>query len=153
MALTDVRVRQMAIQRLQMRKAARGCVLAICACFGFAGAAGVAQGPTLAMLDRLEPGLWEVTPHGAQSSAAQLCIDNGRKLIQIRHAREACRRFVIEDTAGAVVVQYTCPTGGYGHTKVRFENPRLVQVETQGIDNGLPFNFTAEARRTGSCGR
>ncbi|KPF90111.1 hypothetical protein IP81_16110 [Novosphingobium sp. AAP83] len=105
------------------------------------------------MLDRLEAGLWEVKPHGAQSNSAQMCIDNGRKLIQIRHARETCRRFVIEDTPTSVVVQYTCPTGGYGHTELRFENQRLVQVETQGIDNGLPFNFTAEARRTASCSR
>lgn len=127
--------------------------VAICAFAGFASAAGIAQGPALAMLDRLEPGLWEVTPHGAASNGAQLCIDSGRKLIQIRHSRETCRKFVVEDNAGTVVVQYTCPTGGYGHTKVRFENPRLVQVETQGIDNGLPFNFTAEARRTGSCSR
>lgn len=105
------------------------------------------------MLDRLEAGSWEITLHGEQNSAAQLCIDHGRKLIQIRHARENCRRFVIEDTPKSVVVQYTCPAGGYGHTKIRFENPRLAQLETQGIDNGLPFNFTAEARRSGSCGR
>ena len=113
----------------------------------------MAQGPALAMLDRLESGIWEVAPHGAAGNSAQLCIDSGRKLIQIRHAKESCRRFVIEDTPSSVTVQYTCPTGGYGHTTVRFENARLAQVETQGIDNGLPFNFKAEARRTGNCNR
>lgn len=143
----------MATKIRQIANLAQICALAVCAYAGFSSTTGVAQGPALAMLDRLEPGLWEVKPHGAQSNSAQMCIDNGRKLIQIRHARETCRRLVIEDTPKSVVVQYTCPAGGYGHTEVRFENPRLVQVETQGIDNGLPFNFTAEARRTGSCNR
>lgn len=143
----------MATKLQKMAKVARSCALAVCAYAGFAGAAGVAQGPALAMLDRLEPGMWEISPHGAQSNSAQVCIDSGRKLIQIRHARESCRRHVIEDTPKSVVVHYTCLAGGYGQTSVRFENERLVQVETQGIDNGLPFNFTAEARRSGTCGR
>lgn len=130
---------------------ARGCAVLLCAYAGFAGVAGVAQGPALAMLDRLEGGLWEVTPQGAASESADLCVNSGRKLIQIRHFQENCRRFVVEDTPSSVTVQYTCPAGGYGHTKIRFENARLAQIETQGIDDGLPFNFTAEARRTGTC--
>lgn len=105
------------------------------------------------MLDRLEPGLWAILPHGSRAASAQICVDNGRKLIQIRHARETCRRFVIEDTPTTVTVQYTCPTNGYGHTRLRFENTHLLQVETQGIENGLPFNFSAEARRVGACPR
>lgn len=106
------------------------------------------------MLDRFEPGLWEVSPpRDAAGQAAQVCIDSGRKLIQVRHARETCRRFVIEDKPSSVTVQYTCPASGYGLTHVRFENPRLAVIETQGIDNGLPFNFSAQGRRIGACGR
>ncbi|MDP3551836.1 MAG: hypothetical protein Q8R81_15760 [Novosphingobium sp.] len=117
---------------------------------GFVASSGVAQGPALAMLDRLEAGQWEVRARD-DGSTFKICVDNGRKLIQIRHQREACRRFVVDDTAEMVTVHYTCPTNGYGHTSVRFENPRLARLETQGIDNGLPFNFVAEARRTGPC--
>jgi len=133
--------------------AARLGALVLCTYTGFAAASGGAQGPALAMLDRLEPGLWQVLPLGASSGNAQFCIDSGRRLIQIRHPRENCKRFVIEDSPAAVTVQYTCPAGGYGHTKLRFENPRLAQLETQGIDDGLPFNFAAEVRRIGPCGR
>ncbi|MBF9150435.1 DUF3617 domain-containing protein [Novosphingobium jiangmenense] len=118
----------------------------------FLATSGVAQGPALAMLDRLEPGLWEVRARD-EADTVQVCVDNGRKLIQVRHRGEACRRFVIEDAPTMVTVQYTCPAGGYGHTRVRFENPRLAQLETQGIDKGLPFNFIAEARRLGPCPR
>jgi len=127
--------------------------LAACLCAGFLATAGQAQGPALGMLDRFEAGLWEVQPRDQSSAMTQLCIESGRKLIQIRHSRDSCRRFVIEDTPGAVTVQYSCPSNGYGHTRVRFENVRLAQIETQGIENGLPFNFSAEARRIGSCKR
>lgn len=149
--MANAKVCLMATKIFQLGSATRRCAFALCAYASFAGAESVAQGPALAMLDRLESGLWEVSPHGAASNSAQLCIDSGRKLIQIRHPRENCRRFVVEDTATSVTVQYTCPAGGYGHTKVRFENSRLAQIETQGIANGLPFNFTAEARRAGAC--
>jgi len=124
-----------------------------CLVLGFVATSGEAQGPALAMLDKFEPGLWEVAPRQGDGQAAQVCIDSGRKLIQVRHAREACRRFIIEDAPGAVTVQYTCPTSGYGLTRIRFENQRLAQIETQGIDNGLPFNFSAQGRRIGSCSR
>ena len=76
-----------------------------------------------------------------------------RGITQIRHAQEVCRRFVIEDRPEVVTVQYTCPATGYGHTRIRFENARLAQIETQGIERGLPFNFAAEARRIGACER
>lgn len=112
----------------------------------------VAQGPALSMLDRLEAGLWEVRARD-NANTVQVCLENGRKLIQIRHQREQCRRLVVEDLPSMVTVHYTCPANGYGHTTIRFENPRLAQLETQGIDKGLPFNFVAEARRVGACPR
>ncbi len=132
------------------RNVARGIVIAASAISGFVASSGVAQGPALAMLDRFESGLWEVRARDVAESV-QICVDNGRKLIQIRHQREACRRFVVDDTSQLVTVHYTCPANGYGHTSVRFENPKLARLETQGIDNGLPFNFVAEARRIGPC--
>ncbi len=131
----------------------RGFLATGCLVLGFAATSGEAQGPVLAMLDRFESGLWEVTPRDGAGQAAQVCIDSGRKLIQVRHARETCRHFVIEDKAGSVTVQYTCPVSGYGLTHVRFETARLALIETQGIDNGLPFNFSAQGRRIGACGR
>lgn len=120
------------------------------ATFGFMATIGVAQGPALIMLDRLEPGMWEVRARD-NADTVRVCISNGRGLIQIRHSREVCRRLIVDDMPGMVTVQYTCPANGYGHTVVRFENPRLAQLETQGIDKGLPFNFSAEARRVGAC--
>jgi len=50
-----------------------------------------------------------------------------------------------------VVVQYTCKGRGYGRTQIRKESGQLAQIDSRGIANGLPFEFTAEARRVGDC--
>lgn len=109
-----------------------------------------AEGVQLAMLDRLAPGLWEVRMReGGQ--ADRICLDNGRRLIQLRHPNLTCRQFVIEDGPSAVTVHYTCPGQGSGRTHLRFETPRLVQIESSGLSARLPFDFAAEARRVGDC--
>ncbi|MFM9934759.1 MAG: DUF3617 domain-containing protein [Novosphingobium sp.] len=117
----------------------------------FSGPAVTAEKPALAMLDLLQPGQWEVRDRDLSSGRSRVCLENGRSLIQIRHMRETCRSLTVEDTAKAVTVHYTCPGNGYGQTSVRFESAQLVQLETQGIAQGLPFNVRAEARRVGSC--
>ncbi len=117
----------------------------------FMAPALTAQRPSLAMLDQLQPGQWEVRDRDLAGGRHRLCIESGRRLIQIRHMRELCRSFTVQDTAVAVTVHYTCPGNGYGQTSVRFESAQLVQLETQGIAQGLPFNFRAEVRRVGSC--
>lgn len=114
------------------------------------GGAALGQGVQLAMLDRLTPGLWEVRMRvGGQ--AERLCLDDGRRLIQLRHPNLACRQFVVEDAPAAVTVHYTCPGQGTGRTRLRFETSRLVQIESTGFASKLPFEFAAEARRIGDC--
>jgi hypothetical protein len=123
-------------------------VVVVCA---FSGSALTAEKPALAMLDHLQPGEWEVRDRDLSSGRSRLCLENGRGLIQIRHMRETCRTFTVQDTAEAVTIHYTCPGNGYGQTSVRYESAQLVQLETQGIAQGLPFNVRAEVRRVGSC--
>lgn len=118
---------------------------------GFAGGTVAARAPALAMLDRIQPGLWEVRERDNAGSVQQICVNHGRKLVQLRHMGQTCQSFVVEDTTGAVTVQYTCETTGYGRTRIRFENTALVQIDTQGIARGLPFDYSAEARRVGNC--
>lgn len=116
------------------------------------GGAVFAQGVQLAMLDRLVPGMWEIRMRdGGQSE--RLCLDDGRRLIQLRHPNLACRQFVVEDGPGSVTVHYTCPGQGTGRTHLRFETSRLVQIESAGVASRLPFDIVAEARRVGDCGK
>lgn len=103
------------------------------------------------MLDSLDRGGWEVRYRDG-SSAQKVCVRTGRELIQLRHKDSGCNRFVVEDEARDVTVQYTCRGNGYGRTHIRKESSGLVQIDSQGIAGGKPFQFTAEARQTGSCG-
>lgn len=129
-----------------LRLLATGAALAL----GGVLAPAAAQAPGLAMLDGLSPGQWQLRFRDG-SPAERICIRTGRELIQLRHPRNNCSRYVVEDGAKEVTVQYTCRGSNYGRTSIRRESSTLVQVESQGIAGGLPFQFTAEARRTGNC--
>jgi len=116
-------------------------------------APAIGQGAALAMLDRIDRGNWEMRVRGSDGGVQRMCLDSGRALIQLRHQGQKCRRVVVEDSASEVTVQYTCPGRGYGRTQIRRESGTLVQIDSQGIANGLPFAFAAEARRVGDCRR
>lgn len=108
-------------------------------------------GITLAMLDRIAPGQWQVRTRETGGFDGRLCLAEGRPLLQLRHPGQSCRQFVVQDEPDAVSVSYTCGAAGSGLTRIRFENEQLLQIEAQGIARGLPFAFNAEARRMGTC--
>lgn len=116
-----------------------------------AASAVPAQAPSLAMLDRLEKGSWQLRERGQDAVLQTICVGDARRMIQIEHPRSTCSRYIIEDTPNSVTVHYTCPGAGHGRTSIRSETNRLVQIDTQGIAEGKPFSQAIEARRTGDC--
>lgn len=102
------------------------------------------------MLGRLTKGEWTLKQREGGGNR-KICVRSGTELIQLMHRESGCNQFVVEDGAARVTVQYTCPANGYGRTSIRRETAGLVQIESQGIQGGMPFQVTAEARRTGSC--
>jgi hypothetical protein len=110
----------------------------------------VAQGNGLAMLGTLAKGEWTIKERGGVPDR-KICVKSGAELIQLKHRGNGCNQFVVEDGAARVTVQYTCQGNGYGRTSIRRETGALVQLESQGIHDGMPFQLVAEARRTGSC--
>jgi hypothetical protein len=111
-----------------------------------------AQAPSLAMLSALDNGQWEVRARDG-SAVRKVCVRSGLELIQLQHGLGGCSRFVVEDGATAVTVQYTCRGNGYGRTSIRRETSSLVQIESQGIADGAPFQFSAEARKVAATCR
>jgi len=123
---------------------------ALAAAMVLASAPLEAQAPELAMLDSLTRGAWNLRIR-EDGSQQKICVRDGREFIQLRHRQSGCSRFVVQDGADEVVVQYTCRGNGYGRTSIRREGNSLVQIRSQGIEGGTPFSFSAEARASGSC--
>ncbi len=113
-------------------------------------AAGATQAAELAMLASLDKGEWTLRVRD-DGSQRKICVRSGQEFVQLRHRQPGCSRFVVQDGANEVIVQYTCRGNGYGRTSVRRESSGLVQIRSQGIVDGAPFAISAEARRTGSC--
>lgn len=132
-----------------LRIAGIGCVLA--------GVAAVPVGGQdiqlgmLGMLSQLQKGAWEIRHRSPGKGIERICLQDGRGLIQLRHKQSNCERQVIDDSATEVAVQYTCRGRGYGLTRIRKETDRLVQIDSQGVADGLPFSFSAEGRHVGAC--
>ncbi len=121
------------------------------AAFSLAVPAGVEAQPSKnGMLANLAKGQWQVRFRNGAASR-NICVRNGGELVQIYHQRLNCSRYVVEDGAKQVTVQYSCPSNGYGRTSIRRESASLIQIEGQGIERGRPFEFVAEARHMGAC--
>ncbi|WP_336987495.1 DUF3617 domain-containing protein [Altererythrobacter aquiaggeris] len=109
-----------------------------------------ASAPDAAVLKGLSKGQWTVNFRGGDSPR-KICVRTGWELIKLRHRDAGCNQQVVRSSANSVTVQYTCPGNGHGHTQLRRETASLVQIESRGIAGGLPFEVSAEARRTGNC--
>lgn len=102
------------------------------------------------VLGRLESGLWQLRSLEGGGSIAAVCLGDPLVLTQLRHRGEQCRHTLVGQGRDSVELRYNC-RAAFGQTAIRVETPRLARVETQGVDNGVPFAFRAEARRVGPC--
>lgn len=118
---------------------------------GCAAVSAPAQGPELAMLNKVQPGLWNLKERGSAETADKLCVRDPRKLLQLRHREAQCNRFVVADEPNEVTVTYRCPGGGSGRTTIKYEGPGLIQIDSQGIAQNSPFAFAMEGRYAGAC--
>lgn len=104
------------------------------------------------VLGRLESGLWQLRPlDGRRNPPAPVCLGDPEQLAQLQHLRRNCGRRLVAAARDSVTLSYECPSIGSGHTTIRVETSRLARIESQGLDNGIPFAFRAEARRIGPC--
>lgn len=133
-----------------LRCAGRGAVL-LGLVLGLAGSPALGQKPALAMLDGLDSGKWELNSRDGSRPRERICLKDGRRLLQLQHAAAGCERLVVDDTPAEVTVQYSCKGRGFGRTTIRRESSRLIQIDSQGIAEGLPFQFSVEGRYLGSC--
>lgn len=116
-----------------------------------AASAAPAEAPTLTALSQIQSGEWTLSSRDRSVPARRLCLGDPRALLQIRHGGAGCGRFVIANDPRQLVVHYTCPGAGHGRTTVRVESERLIHIDSQGIAENMPFDWSFEGRRTGEC--
>jgi hypothetical protein len=131
----------------RMTRARAGAAIVLAA---LAAAGAAATQTELPVLGRLETGLWQLRSLEGGGGMAAICLGDRALLAQLRHRGQDCRRTVVAAGADSVEVRYNCPAA-FGQTTIRVETSRLARVESQGVDNGVPFGFRAEARRVGPC--
>ena len=134
-------------------RACRWGLIALAAALAMTAPASTQNRAEMGVIAQLEPGRWEVRELDTIRPAPvrSICVADPAILLQLQHRDVACSRLVIESDAKSATVHYTCPTGGFGRTTLKASSPRLVRIETQGIDRKLPFEFSAELRRKGNC--
>jgi hypothetical protein len=116
-----------------------------------AAAAAQASGAAFPLLGRLEPGLWELRSiGGGRAQFPPVCLGDPAALVQLQHRRPGCTRALVAQGRDSIEVRYSCPAA-FGQTSIRVEGARLARIESEGIDNGVPFGFRLEARRVGRC--
>jgi hypothetical protein len=117
---------------------------------GLIAVLGAAQRPSA--LGQSTPGLGEVTGVPESNVPVRQCLADVTALAQFEHRRKICKRSVISDTGSSTVISYSCGNGEFGQSKLTVLTPRSMRIETQGIADQAPFNYTLQARRIGDCG-
>lgn len=106
------------------------------------------------LLSSLDSGMWDLRAIGSgpsRAAKARICVGPKQRLAQIQHGDASCSHRVISEQRNRVTISYSCQGQGQGLTTIRRETNGLVQISSQGIRNGSPFNFTVEGRRVGGC--
>ena len=105
--------------------------------------------PDLEVFANLERGRWQLS--GSAGAPRSICLGDPTALVQLEHKGVRCEQEVVASDKGGATIQYSCSGRGYGHTSIRVETPRLARIDTQGLIDGRPFSYRAEARKVGSC--
>lgn len=105
----------------------------------------------LAALSQLERGRWRIAESDPKKPTRLICLRDPMMLTQVEHGPARCTRQILESGKAGGTVQYRCAGHGFGHTRIVVETPRIARIDTQGIVDGSPFAWRAEARRVGTC--
>ena len=96
------------------------------------------------------PGEWEISKT-ASARGERVCLPDPAMLMQWEHRRKPCARTILNSSIDQAELQYNCPGGGFGTSRVQVLTPRSVKISIQGIADGLPFGYDVHARRVGDC--
>lgn len=114
-------------------------------------ALGGAKGPTA--LAEIKAGMWELGGLPGTHAPARACIADVHQLTRYEHRAKSCTSKAISDNGRSTVIEYSCGGSDFGRTKIDVITPRNLKINTQGISDSLPFNYTLNAHRVGECAK
>lgn len=135
---------------MRVRNVRRMAAIALIGVTGMAGAVP-AKAPPIAVFSIIEPGQWELHEVGSAAPSRQMCVTNPDIFVQLRHGGPQCARYVTENTAQTVTINYDCDAAGSGRTTITLDTPRQIRLQTQGIAQAAPFDVEYSAHRVGAC--
>ncbi|MEM1133433.1 MAG: hypothetical protein AAGH53_10875 [Pseudomonadota bacterium] len=114
-------------------------------------AAPVSAQDAMPWLSSLKLGMWEIRDRANGEKVDRVCVRDRKQLLQLRHRGPLCKREVLREKGDEGYIYYQCGNKGHGYTSLKMENSGLAQINSQGLFNNAPFQFSVEARHVGSC--
>jgi hypothetical protein len=115
------------------------------------GAPALIAAQPLPTLAQTEPGLWEISGAPGVKAPVRQCIADVASLARFEHRAKGCTAKILKNAGSKTSVEYSCGHDGFGHSEIEVITPRSLRISTQGISDGLPFNYVLQARRAGDC--
>jgi hypothetical protein len=106
------------------------------------------QPPSIA---QAQPGLWEISGVPGATAPSRQCLADIAALARFEHRAKACSAKVLKTSGSMTSIEYSCGGAGFGHSEIQVITPRSLRISTQGISNGLPFNYVLQAHRVDDC--
>jgi hypothetical protein len=104
-----------------------------------------------AALAQTQPGLWEISGAPGAGAPIRQCVADVALLARFEHRSKPCRARILKDGGSFISVEYSCGGAGFGNSEIDVLTPRSLRISTQGISDGLPFNYVLQARRIDDC--
>jgi hypothetical protein len=102
-------------------------------------------------LGQAQAGLWEISGLPGAKAPVRQCVADIAMLARFEHRAKSCTAKVLKSSGSMTAVEYSCGGAGFGHSDIEVITPRSLRINTQGISDGLPFNYVLQARRVDDC--
>ncbi len=110
---------------------------------------GAAEQP--ASIAQAQPGLWEISGAPGANAPSRQCVADIAALARFEHRAKSCAAKVLKNSGSMTSIEYSCGGAGFGHSEIQTITPRSLRISTQGISDGLPFNYVLQAHRIDDC--
>src|SRR4051794_435271 len=102
-------------------------------------------------LGQTQSGLWEISGAPGAKAPIRQCVSSVATLARFQHRTRNCSARVLKNVGSLTAIEYSCGGAGFGHSEIEVITPRSIKISTQGISEGLPFNYVLQARRVDDC--